>query len=173
LKPVASSPVPTVEAQIARMRDRAHDDHRSAHAESPFLRRVSPRRNPWPEVVAYDERARSLSERVAALNDEIAAREEALRKAVEADREALTAWQLADGKRPRPEPTAPAIEREIEEKKADRDAANAAIERVYEDKSRFVEKKRRRLAKTADKAVQKRTTAIRGRSRRPRRRGTS
>jgi hypothetical protein len=136
------------------MRDRAHDDHRSAHAESPFLRRVSPRRNPWPEVVAYDERARSLSERVAALNDEIAAREEALRKAVEADREALTAWQLADGKRPRPEPTAPAIEREIEEKKADRDAANAAVERVYEDKARFVEKHRRRLVREADKAVQ-------------------
>ena len=136
------------------MRDRPHDDRRSVRAESPFLHRVSLRRNPWPEVVAYDERARELSQRVATLNDEIVAREEALGKAAEADREALTAWQLADGKRPRPEPTAPAIEREIEEKKADQDAANAAVERVYEDKSRFVERHRSRLVGEADKATQ-------------------
>ena len=137
------------------MRDRARDDDRSARPDSPLLRRVSPQRNPWPEVVACDERARELSQRVATLNDEIAAREEALRQAVQTDREALTGWQLADGKRPRPEPTAPAIEREIGEKKADRDAAIAAIERVYEDKARFVEKHRSRLAREADKAVQK------------------
>ena len=66
----------------------------------------------------------------------------------------MTAWQLADGKSPRPEPTAPALEREIEAKKADRDAANAAAERVYEDKTRFVEKHRRRLVREADKATQ-------------------
>ncbi len=87
------------------------------------------------------------------LNDEIAAHEEALRKAVQADREALTSWQLEDAKRPRPEPTAPALEREIEEKKADRGAANAAVERVYEEKARFVEKHRRRLIGQADKAT--------------------
>ena len=68
-------------------------------------------------MVAYDERARELSQGVAALNDEIAAREEALREAVQGDRDALTAWRLADGKRPRPEPTARAIEREIEERR--------------------------------------------------------
>ena len=66
----------------------------------------------------------------------------------------MTAWQLADGKSPRPEPTAPALEREIEAKKADRDAANAAAERVYEDKTRFVEKHRRRLVREAEKATQ-------------------
>ncbi len=155
-RPVASAPVPTVEAQIARMRDRAGaGGGRSAREDSPFLRRVSPRRNLWPEVVAYDERARELFQRVTTLNDEITAREEALQKAVNADREALTEWQLGDGKRPRPEPTVPAIEREIEEKKADRDAANAAIERVYEDKAQFVAKHRRRLVQDADKATQK------------------
>jgi hypothetical protein len=74
-------------------------------------------------------------------------------KAIEADREGLTAWQLADGKRPRPEPTAPTIEREIEEKRADRDAASAAVERVYEDKARFVEKHRRRLIREADEVT--------------------
>ena len=73
VKSVASSPVPPVEAQIATMRDRAQDDRRSVRAESPFLHRVSLRRNPWPEVVAYDERVRELSQRVATLNDEIAA----------------------------------------------------------------------------------------------------
>lgn len=118
-----------------------------------MLRRFSPRRNLWPEVVAYDERARELEQRAATLSEEIAHRQEALRAAVEADRQALTEWQLADGKRPRPEPTAPAVEREIEDKKADRDAALAARDRVYEDKARFVEKHRRRLIREADKTT--------------------
>jgi hypothetical protein len=121
--------------------------------DSPLLRRISPRRNLWPDVAAYDERARELQQRTVTLNDEIAAREEALRVAVEADREALTAWQLEDGKRPRPEPSAPAIEREIQEKRADRDAAIAATERIFEDKSRFVEKNRDRLGREADRAT--------------------
>ena len=134
-------------------RARGRPRGRPRRSASPFLRRVSPRRNLWPEVAAYDESARELSRRAATLNDEISAREEALRQALEADREALTEWQLGDQKRPRPEPTAPAIEREIEEKKADRDAANAAAERVYEHKERFVAKHRRRLIRDADKAT--------------------
>ena len=77
----------------------------------------------------------------------------ALRAALQADREALAEWQLTDGKKRRPEPSAPAIEREIEEKKADRDAAIAARDRVYEDKAAFVEKNRRRLIREADKAT--------------------
>lgn len=141
-----------MEAQIARMRDR--EEHRQPLGDSPMLRRFSPRRNVWPEVAAYDERARELERRAAALNDEIAAREEARKQAVEADREALAEWQLRDGKGRRPEPTAPAIEQEIEQNTADRDAAITARERVWEDKARFVEKNRRRLIREADKATQ-------------------
>lgn len=151
-KPVASTPVPTVEAQVARMRDRA-SERVSARSDSPMFRRFSPRRSHWPEVAAYDERAHELERRAAALSDEIAAREEALREAVAADREALTEWQLGDGKRARPQPTVPAIEQEIEAKKADRDAAHAARDRVYEDKARYVEKNRSRLIREADKAT--------------------
>jgi hypothetical protein len=116
-----------------------------------IFRRFSPRKSHWPEIVAHDERAGELERRAAALNDEIAHREEALKAAVHADREALTGWQLSDGKRARPEPTAPAIEQEIKAKRADRDAALAARERVYEDKARYVEKHRNRLVREADR----------------------
>jgi hypothetical protein len=150
-RPVAVSPVLTVEAQVARMRDR--EQRRQPLSDSPMLRRFSPRRNVWPEVAAYDERARELERRAAALNDEIAARGEARKQAVEADRDALAEWQLRDGKGRRPEPTAPAIEQEIEAKTADRDAALAAAERVFEDKASFVEKNRRRLIREADKGT--------------------
>ncbi len=153
---VAASPVLTPEAKLARLREvndfqlmREHGDR----PENPILRRFSPRRSHWPEIGAYDERAQELERRAQALSDEITRREEALREAVRADQEALAEWQLTDGKKRRPEPTAPAIEREIEEKKADRDAALAARDRVYEDKARYVEKNRRRLIREADKAT--------------------
>ena len=117
-KPVASTVIPTPEALIAREREARmpHGDQ----SENPILRRFSPRRSHWPEVNAYDERARELERRVSALNEEVVAREEALRAAVEADRQALTAWQLADAKGRRPAPSASAVEQEIEEKRADR-----------------------------------------------------
>ena len=152
--PVAATPVLTPEA-IARRFQEAARPTRRLDGENPMLRRLSPRRSLWPEIAAYDERARELEQRAQALNDEIAAREQALRDAGRSDRERLTEWQLGDGKGPRPEPTAPAIEREIEEKKADRAAALAARERVYADKARSVEKNRRRLVREADKATLK------------------
>jgi hypothetical protein len=76
-----------------------------------------------------------------------------VREAKEADRGALTAWQLEDGKRPRPEPTAPALERDIAERRADRGAARLAAESVYEDKAAYVERHRKRLVRDADKAT--------------------
>ncbi|HEX2112695.1 MAG TPA: hypothetical protein VHF67_14200 [Gaiellaceae bacterium] len=102
---------------------------------------------------AFDERARELTQRVASPNEELERLEQRLREATEADRDALTACQLEDGKRPRPEPTAPALEREIEERRADCDAANQAIERVYADKAAYVERHRKRLVREADKAT--------------------
>jgi hypothetical protein len=150
-KPIVSAPVLTVEAQTARMSQRASS--RAPREDSPIFRRFSPRRSHWSEIVAYDERAQELERRAAALNDEIAQREQALKEAVATGRERLTEWQLGDRKRPRPEPTAPAIEREIEERKADRDAALAARDSVYEDKARYVQKNRKRLVHDADKAT--------------------
>jgi hypothetical protein len=150
--PVASTVIPTAEERIARMRD----DARARRAGESLLifRRFSPRRSHWPEVAAYDARALELERRAQTLTEEIVAREEARREAVQADRQALTEWQLSDGKRRRPEPSAPAIEREIEEKKADRDAAIAARDRIYADKAAYVEKHRRRLVREADRATQ-------------------
>ena len=148
-KPVVSAPILTPEALVERAARRPHGEQ----SENPILRRFSPRRNYWPDVAAYDERGRELQLRVAALNDEIARREQALTRARETDRAALTRWQLEDGKGDRPQPTVPAIEQEIAATKADRDAALAASERVFEDKAAFVEKNRRRLVRDADKAT--------------------
>lgn len=150
-KPVASTVIPTPQALVSRERE-ARRPYRE-QGENPILRRLSPGRSYWPDVAAYDERARELQRRVAALNDEITDREQALVQAGEADHEALTRWQLEDGKGTRPEPTAPAIEREIAAKKADRDAAVAATERVYTDKENYVRKHRSRLVREADKAT--------------------
>ena len=151
-KPVVSTVVPTPEA-IARQGRSRWAPTREQATDLSIFRRFSPRRSHWPEVAAYDKRAAELQQRAAALNDEISRREEALRAASLADREALAQWQLTDGKRRRPAPTAPTIKQEIETKKADRDAALAACERVYEDKAQFVEKNRKRLVREADRAT--------------------
>jgi len=135
-KPVASTVIPTPEALVACERERRRPPRE--RGENPFLRRLSPRRSPWPDVTAYDERALALGRRAAALNEEITGREEALVRAREADDEALTAWQLGDRKEPRPEPTVPAL---------------AAAERIYEDKQRYVERQRHRLLREEEKEV--------------------
>ena len=119
--------------------------------ELPIYRRFSPRRNRWQDVARFDERAGELERRVAALTQEIDRLQVRRREAGKADRNALTEWQLQGGQGPRPEPTVPAIEREIEERTTDRDAASQAIERVYEEKERYVDKHRKRLEREAQK----------------------
>jgi hypothetical protein len=168
-KPVASTVIPTPEALVAREREARRPNR--GQGEKPILRRLSPRRSYGPDVVAYDERARELGRRAVALNEEIAAREEALVRAREADHEALTAWQLGDGKALRPEPTVPALEREIEAMKADRSAAVAAAERVYEDKERTSRSTDAGLSARPTRRRERHVSATSGRSRRPSRRG--
>ena len=152
-RPVVSIPVLTPEALAREQSPRPPKRYVPTETELSMMRRLSPGRSRWPAVDAFDDRANELGGRAAALVEELLALEERLRKAHEADREALTAWQLDDGKRRRPEPTAPAIEQEIEEKRADRDAALEAQGKVFEDKQQFVERHRTKLVREADRAT--------------------
>ena len=49
-KPVVSAPVPTPEALVELAARRPHREQ----GENPILRRLSPRRNYWPDVAAYE-----------------------------------------------------------------------------------------------------------------------
>ena len=115
------------------------------------LRRLSPRRNRWPEVVEFDRRVDELEQRQASLNDELNALEEKRRASAAADAERLAGW-MADGNGERPQPSAPAVEARIEELTANRDSLSIAVSRVLDEKQAFVEKHRTRLVKDAAKA---------------------
>jgi len=62
---------------------------------------------------------------------------------------ALTQWHAAGAPGKRPEATARAVRRQLEERRADVDAIRAAADTVAERKVAHVERHRPRLAKTA------------------------
>ena len=115
------------------------------------LRRLSPRRNRWPEVVEFDRRVDELEQRQATILDELQALREQHRECVDTDQQALATW-LADEAGERPEPTAPAVEARTGELQANLSALAIAVSRVFDAKQTFVEKHRTRLAKDAAKA---------------------
>ena len=115
------------------------------------LRRLSPRRNRWPEVVELDRRVDELEQRQASINDELNALEEKRRASAAADAERLAEW-MAEGNGERPQPSAPAVEARIEELTANRDSLSIAVSRVLDAKQVFIAKNRTRLVKDAAKA---------------------
>ena len=138
-----------------------------AASQSSVLKRFSPRRSRWPELHAFDERLAEIDARQARANDELAELRERLAQAKREDSQALADWIAAGEKGARPEPTVPKLERRIAEREADRDAANAASDRVLKEKAAFVERHRKRLVQEADRATQdaavRYTAAIRAR----------
>ena len=125
-----------------------------ASAETSALRSLSPRRNRWPEVAAFDERVTEFRQRQAEINAELADLRERLRTAPAADTEALAEWQLDGQKEPRPEPQVPALEEAIARLEADFAGAEAAVAQVLEQKERYVEKHRKRLVREADRRTE-------------------
>lgn len=118
--------------------------------ETNVWRRLSPARNRWPEIAAFDERVAELEMRQAAKADalrELRDREIAA-PAMDADR--LATWQLDGEKGPRPEPELPAIREQIQGRQEEWEALTRATARVLADKTAFVEKHRGRLVKEAD-----------------------
>jgi len=109
--------------------------------------RLSPARNRWPEIAAFDERVAELEMRQAAKADELRDREIA---APAADTDRLATWQLDGEKGPRPEPELPGIREQIQRRQEEWEALTRATARVLADKTAFVDKHRGRLVKEAD-----------------------
>ena len=120
-------------------------------APASALRRLSPRRNRWPEIQALDRRVEELEQRRVTIQDELQALQERHRQSLGEDLEALAVWVAAEAGA-RPEATAPAVEARIAELEANRDAIAIAVERVLSEKESLVERHRSRLAKDAGKA---------------------
>ena len=120
-----------------------------------MLRRLSPTRNRWPEVIAFDKRVAELEGRAQLLNLELTdLRERGVSAARRADDAALAEFHKRGGTGRRPEPKAQLIEEEIETKTADRDALLAARDSVLEDKERYVSRHRSRLEKQAHRETE-------------------
>lgn len=120
--------------------------------EANALRRLSPRKNRWPEVAAFDERIRATDEQQARLSARAVELNEQIRRAETTDREALAACVL-DTSKARPVPAAPGLEAEREETLREADALALAQSSILEEKAAFVEKHRKRLIKDAEKAT--------------------
>lgn len=124
-------------------------------SEASFLQRMSPRRNPWPEMAALDARIAGLDAKGEQAGADMQRLSAALREADAADRTALSKWHEQGGKGTRPTPRAPAIRDELERTQADREAIADAGAKVAAEKASYVESNRKRLARVADDAVDK------------------
>jgi hypothetical protein len=121
--------------------------------ESNALRRMSPRRNRWPELAELDRRADEISIRRQRLVDRIAELEQEIAQATVTDREALAGWAVKQ-KGARPQPTVPGLEAKRDQARAEADALGLALADILAEKDAFVAKHRGRLVKDADKATQ-------------------
>jgi hypothetical protein len=119
-------------------------------AETSVWKRLTPGRNPWPQVAEFDERVAELEQRQAAAADELRELHERKQLAPERDHDRLAEWELADRKGPRPEPELPAIDAAIERLQAEWEGLSRATQRVLDDKAQYVEEHRARLSKEAD-----------------------
>ena len=118
--------------------------------EQSVWKRLTPGRNPWPQVAAFDERVAGLEQRQAAVADELRELRERELAAPARDHERLAEWELGDRKGLRPEPELPAIRERIELLQAEWEGLTRAAARVLDEKGEYVEKHRGRLVKEAD-----------------------
>lgn len=130
-----------------------------ARAEQSALRRISPLRNRWPEVIEFDRRAGELEQRAAAAAEELRMAMEERNAAPERDARARAAWIAAGERGGKPDPSGPELDRRSEDLERERDGLRAAADAVLAEKAGFVEKHRGRLVRDADAHV----TKLRGR----------
>jgi len=116
--------------------------------------RLSPRRDRWAEIAAFDARVDELEGRHGAVMSEIAAVREQL-PAVEAEYQlTLAAWHAAHGQKgDRPESTVPALTTRVQALQDDLGAIDRLIEQALQEKATFVRKYRRRLVQQAARAT--------------------
>lgn len=112
------------------------------------LRRFSPRKS-WPEVAAIDAKLDQLDRQRMETGARIGQLERAVADAQLADKTAVAGWQMDGGKGQRPLASAPALEAELEQARADMDSFAIAEDRILRQKVELVERHRKRLAKDA------------------------
>jgi hypothetical protein len=125
-----------------------------AAIEHNALRRHSPTRNRWPEIVDFDLRVTELEQRRATVAAEIAAVQQRRQAAPVADAEALARWTLNGEQGPRPEPQRPKLDERSQDLQRESDALTLAAGEILAEKAAFVEKHRARLVQQADKETQ-------------------
>jgi hypothetical protein len=119
-----------------------------ATAETNAFRRLSPRRNRWPDLVAIDERVADVERRHGEAGQQLRELREQLANAPSADATQLAAW-LADQKGPRPQSSIPALELAIAEAEAEVAGLEILVTRELAAKAEYVEKHRKRLVRDA------------------------
>jgi hypothetical protein len=120
-----------------------------AGEEENALRSSTPPRSFWPDLDRYQEHITRIDQRGLELQARHQGLQEEIRRAEEADREALADVAL-DPEKPRPEPTVPKLEAELEAVRREQDALRLARTKVLAEKARWVERHRKKLVKEAD-----------------------
>jgi hypothetical protein len=114
------------------------------------LRRFSPRKS-WPEVAAIDAKLAQLDRQRMAIGERIGQLEQKIREAALHDKEAVAEWQLTGANGKRPAVTLPALEKDLEQARADLDSCAIAEDRILKAKVELVERSRGHLTKDAVK----------------------
>lgn len=115
------------------------------------LKRLSPFKKRWPEVLVFDTRVMELEQKQAGVNAELIAAQQQLTRMQETDRDRLAGW-VADPSGDRPLPAAPGVAQRISDLEQERDALTTATQHVLDEKTLYVDKHRNRLVREAAKA---------------------
>lgn len=115
--------------------------------------RLSPRRDRWAEVAAFDDRVGELEGRHGSLMNELTATREQLPVAAAEHEQALALWYADGAKGARPESAVPMLEARVRDMQDDLGAIDRLIEQALQEKATFVLKHRRRLVQQATRAT--------------------
>lgn len=144
---------PAKQAERQRAEQEKRDRVEFAWQEPSFLRRLSPRRNRWRDIAAFDERVAELERRRTEIAAQIADLHTRAQTAAATHEEQLAAWFAAGSTKDRPVSEVPALEQEIADRHADAEAAARAIDTVLAEKHAYVEQHRPKLQAEAAKAT--------------------
>jgi hypothetical protein len=110
---------------------------------------VLPRRSMWPELEEFNAQVAKLQGRQVSVEQRMQALHDQRVNAPSVDAQAAATWEVSGRQGPRPEPSVERIDAEIADAARERDGLLAAVDRALEDRGRFVERHRTRLANVA------------------------